>query len=349
MKALVFHGRDDLRYEDFKEPDRLGRGEVRIRVRASGLCHTDFNEIRNGPLYVSAAPHPRTGRSMPLVLGHEFSGDVLETSAEVVGIRAGDRVAVNAIDACRGCFFCRRSLYALCPSAAYIGFGRDGGYAETAVVPADCCFVLPPPVSYRAGSLVEPMSVALHAVNKADLEIGSRVAVVGAGTLGLCTLQCLFATGAREVHVLDTVLAKREFAANLGATSVWDPLREDPAAGLKSMGGGVGPDAVFECAGSASALETAFRIARPGGVVCIVAIYPGAFEFNWNGVLACEQRVVTSLAYGDEYPAVISMLADGRLKADPLVTEVLPLSSARDRLLRFEELGRQGIKAQIEF
>jgi len=348
VKALVYHGREDLRYEDFAEPDRLAEGEVRIRVRASGLCHTDFNEIRNGPLYVSAAPHPRTGRSIPLVLGHEFSGDVLEVGANVTGIRAGDRVAVNAVDACRRCYYCRRSLYALCPSAAYIGFGRDGGYAEAAVVPQDCCYLLPPQVSYRAGSLVEPMSVSLHAVRNAGPEIGTRAAVIGAGTLGLCTLQCLFATGAREVHMLETSPAKRSFAASHGATSVWDPVHDNAPETLRRMGAGIGVDVTFECAGTASALEMALRITRPGGTVCIVAIYPRAFEFNWNGVLAAEQRVVTSLAYGDEYPSVISMLADGRLKADPLVTEVLPLADARDRLLRFEELGRGGIKAQIE-
>jgi len=348
VKALVYHGRNDLRYEDFAEPGRLAEGEVRIRVRASGLCHTDFNEIRNGPLYVSATPHARTGRSIPLVLGHEFSGDVLETGPGVTGIRSGDRVAVNAIDACRNCFFCRRSLYALCPSAAYIGFGRDGGYAEMAVVPAQCCYPLPAQVSYRAGSLVEPLSVALHAVHNTGLEIGSRVAVIGAGTLGLCTLQCLFATGSREVHVLETSATKRRRAADFGATSVWDPVQQDPADGLRSAGGEIGVDAVFECAGAAPALDMAFRIARPAAVVCIVAIYPGPFEFNWNGVLAAEQRVVTSLAYGDEYPAVIAMLADGRLKADALVTEVLPLSAACKRLLNFEELGRESVKAQIE-
>lgn len=348
MKALVYYGREDLRYEDFSEPIRLNVGEVRVRIRASGLCHTDFNEIRNGPLYVSAKPHVRTGRCLPLVLGHEFSGDVVEIGPEVFNVHAGDRIAINAVDACRKCELCRRALYALCPQAAYIGFGRDGGYAEAVVVPAQCCYALPASVSYRAGSLVEPMSVALHAVRNTKLEIGSRVAVVGGGTLGLCTLQCLRATGAREVHVLDTVPLKRDFAERLGATAVWDPARDDPAVALRHTGDGIGVDAAFECAGSPSALETAVRITRPGGVICIVGIYAGPSEFNWNGLLAAEQKVVTALAYGDEYPSVIAMLADQRLKADLLVTEVLPLAYARERLMRFEELGRFGIKALIE-
>ena len=348
MKALVYYGRDDLRYEDFPEPNRLNPGEVRIRVRASGLCHTDFNEIRNGPLYVSAKPHPRTGRCAPLVIGHEFSGDVVELGREVDGLRVGDRVAVNAVDACRQCELCRQERYALCPNAAYIGFNRDGGYAEMAVVPAQCCYVLPASVSYKAGSLVEPMAVSLHAVRNAGQKIGSRTAVVGGGTLGLCTLQCLLATGAREVHVLETFSSRRRFAEQLGATAVWDPKEGDPAAALRHAGNGLGVDASFECAGSRSGLEMALRITRPGGVICILGIYPGSFEFNWNGVLAAEQTIVTSLSYGDEYPSVIAMLAGKRLNADPLVTEILPLAAARDRLMRFEELGRNGIKSQIE-
>jgi (R,R)-butanediol dehydrogenase / meso-butanediol dehydrogenase / diacetyl reductase len=184
--------------------------------------------------------------------------------------------------------------------------------------------------------------------SNASLEIGSRVAVIGGGPVGLCMLQCLRATGAREVHVLDTVPLKRAFAERLAATAVWDPARGDPGAALRHSGGGTGVDAAFECAGSPAALETAVRITRPGGVICVVGIYAGPFEFNWNGLLAAEQRVVTALAYGDEYPSVIAMLADQRLNADLLVTEVLPLADARERLMRFEELGRSGIKAQIE-
>src|ERR1041385_2023022 len=128
MKALVYHGNRDLRYQDFPESQVTSR-DVRLRVKSSGLCHTDFNEYLNGPLYLASTPHPVTGRSMPIVLGHEFSGEVVEIGSDVTRVRVGDRVAVNAVDSCRECEFCRRALFIQCRSAATIGFARDGGYA----------------------------------------------------------------------------------------------------------------------------------------------------------------------------------------------------------------------------
>ena len=176
---------------------------MRLQVKSSGLCHTDFNEYLNGPLYVASTPHPRTGRSVPIVLGHEFSGEVIEIGPDVAGLRVGDRVAVNAVDCCRKCEFCRRGLFIQCRSAATIGFARDGGYADYAVVPADCCHILRPNVSFRAAALVEPLSVALHSVRRAKVEAGSRAAVVGGGTIGLCTLQALRACGVLDVYVIE--------------------------------------------------------------------------------------------------------------------------------------------------
>ena len=133
MKALVFHGREDLRYQDLPEPVP-GPHEVLIKVKSSGLCHTDFNEYRNGPLFVSASPHPRTGRAIPLVLGHEFSGQVVTVGPRVKRVKVNDRVAVNAVDGCGSCVFCHKQQFALCTTAAYIGFGRDGGFADFAAV-----------------------------------------------------------------------------------------------------------------------------------------------------------------------------------------------------------------------
>src|ERR1041385_5820185 len=140
MKALVYHGQKDVRYENISEPSELGPKEVRLKVKYAGLCHTDFNEYLRGPLFVARTPHPRTGRSIPLVMGHEFSGEVVEIGAAVGHIQVGDRVAVNAVDSCGQCAYCRRGTPALCQSVAYVGFGRDGGFAEFTVLPEACCF-----------------------------------------------------------------------------------------------------------------------------------------------------------------------------------------------------------------
>ena len=319
-----------------------------MRVKSSGLCHTDFNEYLNGPLYVSATPHHRTGRSVPLVLGHEFAGDVVDLGPGVDKLKAGDRVAVNAVDCCRQCEFCRRGLMLHCPSAAAIGFGRDGGYAEFAVVPADCCHLLRPSVTYRAAGLIEPLSVALHSVRRTNVEIGSRAAVIGGGTIGLCTLQALRACGVGDVFVIEKSAAKRKYAEELGASEFIHTEKTDVQKTILERTGGMGVDYAFECVGSRSALQTAMAVTRPGGTICITGVIPAPIEFNWNDVLSKEKTITTSNAYSDEFPMVIAMLNDGRLRAEPLVTQTLPLSDALRFLTHFEEMGSSNIKMLIE-
>jgi (R,R)-butanediol dehydrogenase / meso-butanediol dehydrogenase / diacetyl reductase len=347
MKALVYHGTRVLRYEDFAEPP-VRRGEVRLRVKASGLCHTDFNEYLNGPLYVASTPHARTGRSIPLVLGHEFSGEVVDVGPDVTGFHLGDRVAVNAVDSCRECQFCRRGLLIQCPSAATIGFSRDGGYADYAVVPADCCHLLRSNVSFRAAALVEPLSVALHSVRQAQVEVGSRAAVVGGGTIGLCTVQALRACGVVDVYVIEKSLAKQRFAEEMGASEFIHNERSDVRQVILDRTGGMGVDYAFECVGSGPALGTAIAVTRPGGTICVSGVIPRPIEFNWNDVLAKEKTITTSIAYSDEFPIVIAMLNDGRLKAEPLITQTLSLYESLGTLKRFEELGGTNIKMLME-
>ncbi|MGH9702297.1 MAG: zinc-binding dehydrogenase [Candidatus Acidiferrales bacterium] len=331
MQALVYYGRKDIRLEDFPEPANLGREDVRLRVKSAALCHTDFNEYLHGPLYLSKTPHPRSGRSIPLVIGHEFSGEVIEVGPGVRRVKRGDRVAVNAVDPCRECEYCRRGLYELCRSAAYIGFDRDGGFAESAVVPEYCCHLLNPQISNEAGALVEPLSVALHAVKRANVGIGSRVAVVGGGAVGLCVLQCLRAVGVREVFVIEKCETKRRFAEQLGAAAFINPEQIDPHAAIKEITGGAGADTTFECVGAAPAFRFAVELVRGGGTVCVVGVFPGPFEFDLNSLLGNELQLITSRAYSDEFPVVIAMLADGRLKAEPLITQKLPLSEAMQK------------------
>jgi (R,R)-butanediol dehydrogenase / meso-butanediol dehydrogenase / diacetyl reductase len=347
MKALVYHGNLDLRYQDFADP-QPGSGEVLLRVRNSGLCHTDFNEYINGPLYVYATPHRRTGRSVPLILGHEFSGEVVGLGVGVTRFRLGDRVAVNAVDACRKCEFCRRGLFVHCRVAATIGFGRDGGYAEFAAVPEDCCHALRPNVSFRAAAMVEPFSVALHSVRRAGVQVGSRAAIVGGGTIGLCTLQALRACGVADVYVIEKSPDKRKFAEDLGASAFVLAERSDPRQIISELTDGMGVDYTFECVGSGAALATAVKVTRPGGTVCLTGVIPQAIEFNWNDLLRDEKSVTTTNAYDDEFPIVIAMLNDGRLKAEPLISQIFPLEDAWSNLTRFEEAGRSNIKMLIE-
>lgn len=348
MRAVVYHNRMDVRYEDVPETRSLGEREVRVLVRYAGICHTDYNEYRHGPFFIPTSPHPRTGRSAPLIMGHEFSGKVIETGPGVRRVRIGDRVAVNSVDSCGDCVQCRRGAEALCNSAAYIGFSRDGGFAQQAIVPEVCCYSLTPEVSDRAGALVEPFAVAVHAVRQCRPSIGARVAIVGGGAVGLCTLQTLLACGVRNVFVFETCGVKRKLAARLGASKTIDAADIDGMKVVRDLTDGLGVDCAFECVGAAAALETAVRATRAGGRICIVGIYPGPFEFEFNRLVTQEKAVITSLAYGDEFPTVIAMLADGRLRAEPLVTRTVPLSESLAALAAYEKLAASTIRTLIE-
>jgi (R,R)-butanediol dehydrogenase / meso-butanediol dehydrogenase / diacetyl reductase len=328
MQALVYYGRKDIRLEEFPEPARLGAQDVRLRVKCAALCHTDFNEYLHGPLFISQKPHPRSGRSIPLIIGHEFCGEVTETGSDVRRLKVADRVAVNAIDPCLQCLYCSRGLYELCRLAAYIGFDRDGGFAEGAVVPEHCCHVLNPRISDQAGALVEPLAVALHAVNRARVRIGSRVAVVGGGAAGLCVLQCLRTAGVRDVYLIEKCEAKRRFADQFGASAFINSEHTDPQAAILGLTEGAGVDTTFECVGVESSFRLAVQLTCGGGTVCVVGVFPGPFEFDLNALMGYELKVVMSRAYGDEFPTVIAMLSDGRLAAEPLITRRLRLSDA---------------------
>lgn len=346
MKALVYHGRNDVRHESVADP-RVAAGEVLLKVKYAGLCHTDINEYRHGPLFVAKSPHPRTGRCMPIVLGHEFSGEVIEVGAEVSNIKVGDRVAVNAVDFCGECAYCKTRAVNLCSSVAFIGFGRDGGFAELASVPARCCFHLSPSLSYRAGALVEPFSVALHAVKRVGVVIGSRVAVIGGGAVGLCVLQALRATGAGQVMVIDTSPSKEVFAKRMGATSFLDPSVDDFEVLVREITAG-GVDVAFECVGSEGSLHTAFSVTRAGGTICLVGIFPTPIEFDFNIPVMREHSVICSLGYTDEFPAVINMLSDGRLQAEPLITRILALAESVDLgIRRYQEPGVTNVRTLI--
>jgi (R,R)-butanediol dehydrogenase / meso-butanediol dehydrogenase / diacetyl reductase len=348
MKAIVYHGRKDVRYQNVAEPLQIGPHEVRLKVKYAGLCHTDFNEYLHGPLFIAQTPHPRTGRSIPIVIGHEFSGEVLEIGKQVDQIRVGDHVAVNAVDSCGHCTFCRRGTPSLCTSVAYIGFARDGGFAEYAVVPARCCFRLKPEMSCQAGALVEPLAVALHAVRQARVPIGSRAAVVGGGAIGLCTLQALRATGMLDVLVIDKAKAKEPFARQMGASAFLDPADPDLVRTVRELTDGIGVDVAFECVGSPVALRTAVEVTGGGGTICVAGIFPAPFEFDLNTLLMQEKSIVTSLGYSDEFPVVIAMLADGRLAAEPLITRTVSLAEGVEMgLNKYEDISVTNIRTLI--
>jgi len=342
MRAARWHGRRDVRVEDVPQP-RAGPGELLLQVGWCGICGTDLEEYRDGPILVpTGAPHGLTGRRAPLVIGHEFAGSVAEVGEGVSGFSVGDRVVPEVVLFCGSCFYCRRHEYALCLNWAALGLQADGGLAEYVAVPAFSCVRLPDTLSDEDGALVEPTEVAVRAVRKSELRIGERVAVVGGGAVGLLTMQVARAGGAADVYLVEPRPARRRLAESLGATATFDPVAGDWDAALRAACSDVGPDVVFECAGGLETADAAVRLARKGGRIVLVGIHGDRVPLSTLDIVVGEKRLVGSVQhhYDEDLPAAVRLLADGRVRAAPLVTARIPLADVVRR--GFDELAERG-------
>jgi (R,R)-butanediol dehydrogenase/meso-butanediol dehydrogenase/diacetyl reductase len=303
-------------------------GEVVVGVAACGLCGSDLHEYLHGPVYIPKKAHPLTGVVPPVTLGHEFAGRVVAVGAGVTALRPGDRVTVNPCLVCGECRWCRSGRRNHCAKLATVGLSRDGALAPLVAVPAYGCHALPPEVSDEEGAAVEPLSVAVHACRRARLAPGERVAVVGAGPVGLLVLQVARARGARWVVVVEPRTERRELARALGADEVIDPGSVDAGRVIADLTDGERAEVVFECVGSPAAFAAAVRASGKCGRIVLVGLLPDPVPLNALQILAHEKEIVGSSAYVDEFPEAIELLARRRVRVGPLLTGRVPLERA---------------------
>jgi len=337
MKAAVWYDRKDVRVEDVPEPAAPGPGQVKVKVHWCGICGSDLHEYDAGPIFIPAtAPHPLTGVQAPLILGHEFSGEVVEVGAEVKNAKVGDRITADACQYCGECYMCKINRYSICSSLAFTGLMTDGAFAEYVNVPAYTIYQLPPDMPYHVGALVEPLAVGVHAIRRAPVIQGDSVAVVGAGTIGLVTLQSAKAAGASKVFVLEMAKARKEYAKKLGATAVIDPSETDPVEEIRRLTDGLGVDVAIECVGGDKTGALAVDLTRVGGKTVLVGIFEKPSEIHFNNLVFFEKEIVGSLAYYGEFKTAIALLSDGRITAEPLITAKIKLDDIVEK--GFEEL-----------
>jgi len=321
MKAAVWYGRKDVRVENVPEPPAPPPDGVKIRVEWCGICGSDLHEYDAGPIFIPVdAPHPLTGVKAPLILGHEFSGEIVEIGKDVTNWKVGDRVSPDACQYCGVCAMCRVNRYSVCEKLAFTGLMANGAFAEYVNVPAYTLYKLPKEVDYVGGALVEPISVGVHAVRRGRLQLGETVAIVGAGTIGLATLQSAKAAGASKVIVVEMAKARKEFARKLGASAVVDPNEGDPVKAVKDLTDGKGVDLAVECVGGAKTGALAVDLSRPGGRTVLVGIFEKPSEFHFNNLVFYEKEVSGSLAYYGEFDMTLALMADGKLLAEPMIT-----------------------------
>lgn len=343
MNAYVLHGAKDLRLEGVAKPEP-GPGEVLLAVRAAGICGTD----------VHYHGHGRIGNfvpTRPFVLGHEFAGEVVAHGPGVEALAIGTRVAVDPGRACGWCRLCRQGRYNLCPEMVYLGSAavdppRDGCFAEYVAMPARNCHPLPGGMPFSLGALLEPMSVAMHAVQRTGGVGGRSVFITGGGTIGQMVLLVARAFGACRVVVSDIKPFAREFALGQGADGVLDPAAED----LADQAAAMAPDGfevVFEAAGVAAALGQGISLAARGATVVQVGTLPDGTEVPANTMLTREMQYLGSWRFANVFDRVLDMVGSGRIDPRPLITGVFPFAEL-PAALAGAATGGGAIKVQVE-
>jgi len=328
MKALRWYGKNDLRYEDVPEPSP-GPGQLKIKINLAGICGSDLKAYE-------AKLSMITADKVPLTIGHEFAGRVAEVGEGVTDFKLGDRVSGVGYWFCGECFYCKRGIYNLCLKSDFTGISKDGCMAEYLIAPSYACYKLPDSVSDEAGALVEPLAVAIHAIRQGNVRPGDTVAIVGDGTIGLCTLLAARVSGASEVYMVSKHKGRGKIASAMGATAVIYLSDGDPLQLLGNLTDGLGADVTIECVGQPDTPRLAVELARRGGTAVIVGVFekPGTFDFS--SMTFSERTLVGSSIYVDEGRTAIALLADGRIDPACLITSKVPLKDAVK--MGFEEL-----------
>jgi threonine dehydrogenase-like Zn-dependent dehydrogenase len=301
MQALVWAGETKVEVRDLPTPEPPS-GWTLVEVAYAGLCGTD--------LHICDNEHPRAKPG--LVLGHELVGRLTSPVGE---LRAGTPVFVNPLLWCGSCPSCKRGRYQTCYRLQLLGIDRDGGAAEAVAVPEDHLLPLPAGVDMRRAALVEPLSVAVRAVRRSGMRLGDRVHVLGAGPVGLLVASCARLGGASEVTISEVSTARAQAAQAMGLSLV-DHDSPEPIA-----------DVLFDCTGHPAVSSTVTKWVLPGGLVTVVAAYPGIVPVNLQDVMFREVSMVGTRVYSlEDITAAISVVEREGSTLDPVVTAVVPLS-----------------------
>ncbi|MBU3207141.1 2,3-butanediol dehydrogenase [Clostridium algidicarnis] len=326
MKAALWYARNDVRVENIEEP-MVRPGTVKIKVKWCGICGSDLHEYLGGPIFIPVdKKHPISGETAPVVLGHEFSGEIVEIGEGVTKFNIGDRVTVEPIVACGTCPACKEGKYNLCSSLGFHGLcGGGGGLAEYTVFNEDFIHKIPDSMSYEKAALIEPMAVALHSLRVGKFKTGDTALVLGSGPIGLATIECLKAAGASKIVVLQRKSIRQEYAKRAGADIVLDPNEVDIASEIIKLTDGVGVDMAFETTGAQIGFDTGIASLKFEGTLVITSIWEDDIKFNPNVLVFSEKNIVGTIGYRHEFPATIAQMSDGRIKADGYITKKISL------------------------
>lgn len=322
MKGNFFLGADKEAKFEIREMTfpPLAPNQVLVRNESCGICGTDVHIYEGGKGSADVTP--------PVVLGHEYSGVVEEVGSAVTVVAPGDRVALDPNMYCGLCIPCRMGKKQNCSNLFALGVNVNGGMAEYSICPDTQCFKVNPEVSFDHAAMVEPLACALHGVDKARIQAGQKVLVIGGGTIGLMMIQLAKLRGAALVVLSEPIELRRSIGLEVGADAVVDPLHEDLAARFRDLAGQEGADVVIECVGKPFAAEQAIAMAGYGATVLLFSVPPvGAMaQLPLFDVFQKELTILGSMINPDTHQRAVNLINSGRMKLEPLITHRFPLA-----------------------
>lgn len=327
MKSLVLEKKDELSLRDFPAIDRveetLGPRDVRIRLHTVGICGSDvhyYTHGRIGPFVVNE----------PMILGHEASGTVIETGAEVTGLKPGDRVCMEPGIPDPNSKATRLGMYNIDPAVRFWATPPIHGILRpTCVHPEAFTFKLPDNVSFAEAAMVEPLAVGVHAATKARIRPGDIGVVLGAGPIGLVTALAALAAGCARVYVSDLAPKKLEIAESLSPAIIGvNVAKENLVERVKRDTDGWGADVVFEATGSPRAAAGVFEPLAPGGCVVMIGGQPDPISYDAGAAMVREARVENIFRYAHVFPRCVAMLSSGAINVKPLITRTFDFNDS---------------------
>ena len=346
MKAAVYHAAGDVRIEERDVPTPAA-GEVLLKILRSGMCGTDASEYKSGPkIFATQTQHPVSGHHGPMILGHEFIGEIVGDVDAASGFVTGDMVASGAGISCGTCKRCTEMRTNLCEKYVTLGLNRDGGMAEYVAVPTSTLVKIPAGLSLDAAGIAQPLAVGLHAARRAGVRDGDRVLLIGAGAIGTFVLAGLKNLFAAEVTVLDFGGSRLERAARLGADHTVE-VGENAEADIRKIFGDAGIDVIIEASGAPGQLQFAIGLVKRGGNILQVGLPSTKQEVDVHKIVMSEINIQTTLAHvcDQDLGPALEILGSTTL-ATELIEGVYPLSEISTQL---ELLGAGKIQGKVLF
>ena len=312
MKASYFLGKGSFEVRQAPEL-HPGPGEVVIKNMVCGVCGTDVHIFHGEPGSADVNP--------PVVLGHEYSGEVVEVGEGVTALKPGDHVTVDPNIYCGECVYCRNGKKQLCETMQAVGVTRDGGFGEYSLVPAAQAFKLGDSVPYEAGAMAEPVACCLHGIDLAGIKAGDRVCIVGGGAIGLIMLQLAKLSGASSLVLSEPNEKRRQVALSLGADAAIDPTAPDAGSAYEAALGD-GADVVIECVGNNAAVKSAFQLAKKGATIVLFSVpkVEATFDLPLFDVYKKELTIKGSFVNPDTHERAVRLINSGKLDFTSIIT-----------------------------